>query len=136
MLIEVKARVKHIIKDRSVTKTDVFLTEKDTFTEAEQAVAGCLDSQINDKTAEEYEIYALYFSSVKEVMTQYKGDIPYIVVLVDTFVDTGGNEKKLKYKLLFWADNLSEAHTRAQDIAAQGYNMHIESLKESSIQYL
>ena len=47
-----------------------------------------------------------------------------------------GSEKQIKYKVLLWADNISEAMTHTREIAQQGYDMQIDSLKEVNYTYL
>jgi len=47
-----------------------------------------------------------------------------------------GSEKQIKYKVLLWANNISEAITHTREIAQQGYDMQIDSLKEVNYTYL
>ena len=42
----------------------------------------------------------------------------------------------MKYKVLLWANNLSQANTYVQELASQGYNMNIEGIKEVEYTYI
>jgi acyl-coenzyme A synthetase/AMP-(fatty) acid ligase len=53
-----------------------------------------------------------------------------------SIIDDNGNEKPLKYKVLLWADSLTQANQRTVELARQGYDMHVEGLKEVEYEYL
>ena len=44
--------------------------------------------------------------------------------------------QELKYKVLLWADSLSEAMARTNVFSRQGYNMQVDGLKEVNYEYL
>ena len=137
MLIEVKVRVKRTIGGKTKSKLETFL--KDTcslFVEAEQAVMEKLTTEQTQGLVEDFEILSIRQSPIKEICLQYNGGNAYIASLTDVFHDSKGNEKTLRYKVLLWADNLSQANQRVADLAAQGYDMHIEGIKEVNWEYL
>lgn len=136
MLIEIKVKTTRIIDEKTRKKTETYLLDKQFFTEAEYAVMSLLDTEINSHLLESYEIQSLRISPIKEVATQYEGDNTFIATLKDIFIDDNGNEKPLRYKVLLWAASLAEAHTRTQEIAQQGYDMHVEGIKEVEYIYL
>ena len=136
MLIEVKAKVKVIDGNKTKSRTDTFIVDKEFFSEAEYRVTELINENIEADTVESFEIQSLRIAPIKEVFINYTGAYPFTVTLTDTFVDDSGNEKLLKYKVLLWADELSEAYARAQEIVSQGYDMHIKSIKETQLVYL
>lgn len=136
MLIEVKAKVARIIEGKTRKRTETFLIEKEFFSEAEYAVMELLTTESNSHLIESFDIPSLRVSSIKELCLQYQGDSTYIVSLKDVFLTDEGAEKPIKYKILLWANSLSEANHRAQEIAEQGYDMHIEGIKEVEYEYL
>ena len=124
MLIEVKARVKRTIGGKTKSRLETFL--KDT----------CSLFVQTQGLVEDFEILSIRQSPIKEICLQYNGGNAYIASLTDVFHDSKGNEKTLRYKVLLWADNLSQANQRVADLAAQGYDMHIEGIKEVNWEYL
>lgn len=136
MLIEVKAKVAWKIDDKIKKKQETFILDKEVFAEAEYAVMTLLNSYINDSTVESFEITGLKLSIVKEIITQYEGESSFIATLRDIMLQDDGSEKQIKYKVLLWADNISEAMTHTREIAQQGYDMQIDGLKEVNYTYL
>lgn len=136
MLIEVKAKVAWKIDNKIKKKLETYIIDKEIFAEAEYAVMKLLNDAINDSTVESFEITSLRLSVVKEIITQYEGESSFIATLRDTMLQDDGSEKQIKYKVLLWANNISEAITHTREIAQQGYDMQIDSLKEVNYTYL
>lgn len=136
MLIEVKARVTRIEGKKSKKEIVTFILDKEFFSEAEYTVTKLLGEEKAGKVISDYEIQSLRISPIKELATQYTGENTFVVTLTDVFTDDEGNEKPLKYKVLLWAKDLSEAWERTQEISEQGYDMHIEGIKEVPYEYL
>lgn len=136
MLIEVKAKVAWIIDGKIRKRLETYIIDKEVFAEAEYAVMTTLSNAVNESSADSFEIQGLKISPIKEIVTQYSGDYTFIVALRDTMLQDDGSEKTIKYKVLLWANNITEAMTHAREIAQQGYNMQIDSLKEVSYTYL
>ena len=136
MLIEVKAKVAWKIDNKIKKKLETYIIDKEIFAEAEYAVMKLLNDAINDSTVESFEITSLRLSVVKEIITQYEGESSFIATLRDTMLQDDGPEKQIKYKVLLWADNISEAMTHTREIAQQGYDMQIDGLKEVNYTYL
>lgn len=135
MLIEVKTKLT-IEGKKSKKETVTFILDKEFFSEAEYAVTKLLGEEKAGKSVSDYEIQSLRISPIKELATQYTGENTFVVTLTDVFTDDEGNEKPLKYKVLLWAKDLSEAWERTQEISEQGYDMHIEGIKEVPYEYL
>ena len=136
MLIEVKAKVAWIIDGKVRKRLETYIIDKEVFAEAEYAVMTTLSNAVNDSSADSFEIQGLKVSPIKEIVTQYSGDYTFIVALRDVMLQDDGSEKTIKYKVLLWADSISEAMTHAREIVQQGYDMQIDSLKEVSYTYL
>lgn len=136
MLIEVKAKVSWIIDSKIKRKQETYILDKEVFAEAEYAVMNILNTHQTEGTVDTFEITGLKQSVVKEIITDYTGDYSFIASLRDTMLMDDGSEKTIKYKVLLWADSITEAMTHAREIAQQGYNMQIDSLKEVNYTYL
>ena len=136
MLIEVKTKVSWVIDSKVKKKVETYLIDKEVFAEAEYAVMNLLSSYQNEGTVSSFEIVSLRQSVVREVVEQYEGESTFIASLRDTFLQDDGSEKVMRYKVLLWADNISEAMTHTREIAQQGYDMQIDGLKEVSYTYL
>lgn len=136
MLIEVRAKVAWIIDTKVRKKLEAFILDKEVFAEAEYAVMSLLSSYKEEGTVDDFEVLSLKQSVVKEIITQYQGECTFIASLRDTFLQDDGSEKTVKYKVLLWANNISEAMTHTREIAQQGYDMQIDGLKEVNYTYL
>ena len=136
MLTEVKAKVTRLINGKNKTKTEAYLIESEVFAEAEIAVMTLLENQHDEGTVSDYQIQSLRISPIKEISTQYEGEMTYIATLKDIFTDDNGNEKYIRYQVLLWADNLTQANTRAVELFRQGYNMLVEGIKQKDFEYL
>ena len=136
MLIEVKAKVAWIIDGKVKRKQETFILDKEVFAEAEYAVMSLLEGYRREGTVDIFEIQGLKLSIVKEVITQYQGECTFIASLRDVFLQDDGSEKVLRYKVLLWADNISDAMAHTRELASQGYDMQIDGLKEVNYTYL
>lgn len=136
MLIEVKTKVAWKVDNKIKKKLETYLLDKEVFAEAEYAVMALLNNEINEGTVESFEITSLRQSIIKEIITQYEGEGTFIVTLRDTMLQDDGSEKAIKYKVLLWADNISEAMNHAREVAQQGYDMQIDGIKEVNYTYL
>lgn len=135
MLIEVKAKVARIIDGKTRKRTETYVMDKEFFSQAEYAVTELLNE---DTTVEDFQIQSLKVSQIKEIDDQtINNSIPsFIATLIDIFHQDDGTEKKMKYKVLLWADNLTVANRRANELSHQGYDMQIESIKQVDYEYL
>lgn len=136
MLIEVKVKVARIIDNKTRKRTETYILDKELFSEAEYKVTEELTEEQDSNFIEGFEIQSLRVSPIKEVCTQYEGEKTYVVTLKDVFLETDGTEKTIKYKVLLWANNLTQANENVHEIADQGYNMNIEGIKEVEYNYL
>lgn len=134
MLIEIKVREKRKNGDKYRKSVVTYLMEEEFFSEAESKLMTKFSAEMVDD--EDYEILSLRQSQIKEVACQYTGGNNYIATLKDLWTDDDGNEKALKYKVLLWADSLTDATKNATELQKQGYNMLIESVREVNCIYL
>ena len=135
MLIEVKAKVSRIIDGKTRKRTETYVMDKEFFSQAEYAVTELLNE---DTTIEDFQIQNLKLSQIKEIDDQsIDNSIPsFIATLIDIFHQDDSTEKKLRYKVLLWADNLTAANRRANELSHQGYDMQIEGIKQVDYEYL
>lgn len=136
MLIEVKAKVTRKIDNKVRKRMEIYLVEREFFSQGEYAVTDWLTREKEYGEVNTFEIQSLRMSPIKEIADQYSGEYPYIATLIDIYTDDDGNEKKLKYKVLLWADSLTQANQRAQALSKEGYNMLIEGIKQVDYEYL
>lgn len=136
MLIEVKAKVAWVIDNKVRKRTETYILDKNVFAEAEYEVMTLLSGYMEEGTVKSFEILMIKISMVKEIITQYQGESTFIASLRDIFLQEDGTEKTIKYKVLLWANNISDAMTHTREIASQGYDMQIDSLREVNYSYL
>lgn len=138
MLIEVKAKVSRIIDSKLRKRTETYLIDKELYAEAEYAVMSSLANEQELGTVDSSEIISLRQSPIKEICedTMPGSAFTFIATLRDIFHDDNGNEKFMRYKVLLWANDLSQANQRAQQLARQGYDMQIEGIKQVEYEYL
>ena len=138
MLIEVKAKVSRTIDSKLRKRTETYLIDKELYAEAEYAVMSSLANEQELGTVDSSEIISLRQSPIKEICedTMPGSAFTFIVTLRDIFHDDNGNEKSIRYKVLLWANDLSQANQRAQQLARQGYDMQIEGIKQVEYEYL
>ena len=137
MLIEVKVKVARIIDGKTRKRTETYVVDNcELFVNAEHEVMSVLSEEQSSGTVDNFEIQCLKISPVKEVCTEYTGEFSYMATLRDVFITDDGTEKELKYKVLLWANSLSEAMARTNVFTRQGYNMNVDGLKEVNYEYL
>lgn len=136
MLIEVKVKVARVIDGKTRKRTETLLLNRELFAEAEYDVMAKLAQEQTDGSVEDFSIQSLRMSSLKEVANQFTGDSTFIATLKDVWLADDGTEKSLKYKVLIWANDLSEAHVNTQKLARQGYDMTIEGITQVDYEYL
>lgn len=136
MLVEVKAKVSRIIEEKTRKRTETFLTDKEFFSQAEYQVQNLLSEEQSSHLNDGFEIQSLRISPIKEVCTQYQGEIPFIATLKSIWLEDDGTEKSLKYKVLLWADSLTQANNSVLELSSEGYDMEVESIKQVDYTYL
>jgi len=139
MLIEVKVKVARIIDGKTRKRTETFLVERELFSEAEYAVMSGMTQEVELSTVESFEIQSLRISPIKEVAEQFISESAlstYIATLKDLWVADDGTEKHLKYKVLLWAEDLTQANRNVQQLSRVGYDMQIEGIKQVDYEYL
>lgn len=136
MRIEVKVKVARVIDSKTRRRTENYILDKDFFSEAEYVVTAHLNEEVNTGTVESFEIQSMKISQIKEVESQFDGDYSYIGTLKDIWLDDDGTEKTLKYKVLLWANDTTDANNKFLQLARQGYDMQIEGIKQVDYDYL
>ena len=143
MLIEVKVRVTWLIDGKPRKKVETFIISGcELFSNAEYIVMESLLNRQNEGLVSSSEIISLRQSPIKEVCTQWLNDYinhgyqSFIATLQDTWLDDDGTEKALRYKVLLWAQDHTQALQRVQSLVHQGYDMHIEGIKQVNYEYL
>ena len=97
---------------------------------------GKLTQEQEDGYVDNFEIQSLRISPIKEVCTQFNGEFAYLATLTDIFHTDDGTEKVQKYKVFLWANGHTDAVRNIQTLVRQGYDMHIEGIKEVDYEYL
>lgn len=142
MLIEVKVKVSRIIDAKTRKRTETYITDNLVFAEAECQVMELLSQDQEAGLVEDYEIQSLRISPIKEICTQWLEDYTvsgfpsFLATLKDVFHADDGTEKILRYKVLLWAENHSQALLRVQQLARQGYDLQIEGIKQVDYDYI
>lgn len=136
MFIEVKVKVSRIVDTKTRKRVETYLVDKDFFSEAEYTVTQVLNEEVNDGTVSEFDIQSIRLSNIREIYAGYTGEFSYVVTLKDIWLDDDGTEKNLKYKVLLWANDLTQANQRALALSEEGYNMIVEGIKQIDYHYL
>ena len=136
MLIEVKVKVARVIDSKIRKRTETYLLEKEIFAQAEYVVLAKLSNEQEQSLVDNFEVQSLKLSSIKEVADQFSGEFSFIATLKDIFHTDDGTEKTMKYKVLLWANSLTEANSNVQQLAREGYDMQIEGIKQVDYEYL
>ena len=138
MLIEVKIKVTKKVDTKYRKSVETYLLDEEFFAQAEYALTHLLeaDMEVHGGPIFDFYITSMKCSSIKEIADQFKGEHSFIATLKDIFVDDDGNEKALRYQVLLWADNLTEANQRAQQLAKEGYDLLIEGIKQVDYEYI
>lgn len=142
MLIEVKVKVARIIDGRTRKRTETYVTDQIVFANAEYQVLNRLSEEQNAGLVDGFEIQSLKISSIKEICTQWLEDYTlsgypaFLATLKDIYLGDDHEEKPMKYRVLLWAENHSQALHRVQELARQGYDMQIEGIKQVDYDYL
>ena len=136
MLIEVRVKVARVIDGKTRKRTETYVVDRDVFADAEYQVMAALSHEQEQGIVEDFEIQSLKISQIKEVAPQFDGSYSYIMTLKDIWVDDDGTEKQLKYKVLLWADDTTQANNHALQLARQGYDMQIAGIKQVDYEYL
>lgn len=133
MLIEIKIKTKRTVDNKVRKRLETYLMDKDFFSQAEYDITAHLEE---DGSITGYEIQSLRLSPIKEIAFQYEGQCSFIATLKDIFHDDEGNEKYTRYKVLLWANSLTEANHNVQELSKEGYDMLIESIKQVDYEYI
>ena len=136
MLIEVKVKVARVIDSKTRKRTENYILNKEFFSEAEYAVTAHFNEEITLGSVESFEIQSLKISQIKEIACMTNGSYSYIGTLKDIWLDNDGTEKTLKYKVLLWANDTTDANNKFLQLARQGYDMMVEGIKQADYEYL
>lgn len=121
--------ITHVIIDDNgndkLKKKNYVVNYVDTFEGAENALY-----KVGDGLTD-FDVVAIKRSRIYEVANKRTDDNEslWLAELQDTFTDDDGNEKIVKYKILFYAKTFESAKTFITTYSEQGYNMELVSLK-------
>ena len=137
MLIETKIKITRKVDNKYRKTVETYLTEAEFFSQVEYALTHLLEADMEAHGGPIYDFYitSMKMSSIKEIADQFKGEHSFIATLKDVFVDDDGNEKALRYQVLLWANDLTEANHNAQQLAKEGYDLLIEGIKQVDYEY-
>lgn len=81
----------------------------------------------------ELDVMAIRRSKIKEVANnrQSQDDLLWLAEVRDVFLTDEGNEKEMKYKIIFYAKTFDAAKAFMVEYLTQGYNMELIGLKLS-----
>jgi len=137
MLTETRVKISKQVDDKIRKSTTTFLTDSENLVEALVVVINHLNVMKVSHLIEDAEIVACKQSSIKEVATQFEGEKSYVATLKDLWVDeVSGEEKAIRYKVLLYADDLTQANVNVQQLSREGYDMEVESLTEMDMFYI
>ena len=137
MLTETRVKISKQVDDKIRKSTTTFLTDSENLVEALAVVINHLNVMKVSHLIEDAEIVACKQSSIKEVATQFEGEKSYVATLKDLWVDeVSGEEKVIRYKVLLYADDLTQANVNVQQLSREGYDMEVESLTEMDMFYI
>ena len=143
MLIEVKVKVARVIDGKTRKRTETYIVpDCELFVSAEHTVMLKLAEEQDVGLVGDFAIQVLRVSPIKEICTQWLEDYTqrgfpvFLATLKDTWLTNDGTEKSIKYKVLLWAMNHSQALQRVNELARQGYDMQIEGIKQVDYEYL
>lgn len=128
MLTEVKVKTARKVGDKIRKTTETYVLDTELLAYAEYAVMKELQKE---QDIENSMVVSIKVSSLKEIADQYKGNHSYIATLKDLFHDDNGKEKAIRYKVLLWADDLTQATKNARAMQSEGYDMQVEGLQEA-----
>jgi hypothetical protein len=143
MLIEVKVKVARVIDGKTRKRTETYIVpDCELFVSAEHMVMLKLAEEQDVGLVGDFAIQVLRVSPIKEICTQWLEDYTqrgfpvFLATLKDTWLTDDGTEKSIKYKVLLWAMDHSQALQRVNELARQGYDMQIEGIKQVDYEYL
>lgn len=136
MLIEVKVKVAWIIDSKIKKRVETYIMDTEVFAQAEYTIMTNLTRDKDAGIIDSFDIVSLKASSIREICSQYEGENSYIATLRDIIIQDDDTEKTIRYKVLLWANNISDAMSHTREITSQGYNMSIDGLKEVNYTYI
>lgn len=79
----------------------------------------------------ELDVESIKRSKIKEIANsrESESDLLWMAEMMDVFHDDEGNEKTLKYKILFFSKTYESANAFITEYSKQGYDMSLVSLK-------
>lgn len=77
------------------------------------------------------DVVAIKRSKIKEIANarKYDDEKVYLSEVEDVYTDDNGEEKSLRYKILFYAKDFDSAKAFISEFIKQGFNMNLVSLK-------
>lgn len=113
-------------KGDEVSKKEQYVIENcNTFSEVESRLFE------EGGSLEDFDVTNIKRSKVKETANerQSREDLIWLAEMMDVFHDDQGNEKPMKYKILFFSKTYESANAFITEYSKQGYDMSLVSLK-------
>lgn len=79
------------------------------------------------------DVVAIKRSKIKEIANtrKYEDEKVYLSEVEDVYTDDNGEEKSLRYKILFYAKDFDSAKAFISEFIKQGFNMTLVGLKQT-----
>lgn len=127
-----EATITHIViddKGNDKTKKERFIIDNmETFSEVESMLFEEYES------LREFDVPAIKRSNIKEIANKRQSDEDkiYIAEIEDVFTTDTGEEKPIKYKIVFFSSEFDNALCFITEFLKQGFDMSLISLKQSN----
>lgn len=127
-----EATITHIViddKGNDKTKKERFIIDNmETFSEVESMLFEEYGS------LREFDVPAIKRSNIKEIANKRQSDEDkiYIAEIEDVFTTDTGEEKPIKYKIVFFSSEFDNALYFITEFLKQGFDMSLISLKQSN----
>lgn len=120
-----EATVSYKTEDDKVVKDYYVIENSVSFSDAEETIHTEFEGY------KELDVESIRRSKIKEIANsrESEGDFLWMAEMMDVFHDDEGNEKTLKYKILFFSKTYDSANSFISEYSKQGYDMSLVSLK-------
>ena len=128
-----EAKVSYTTRDdegREVLKKESYVVENCVlFANVEERLYGVFDYS----TIKGFDVTDIKRSRIKELANRREMDEQklFMAEVQDVFTTDDGQEKPIKYKVLFFAEDIARAMSFINEYITQGYDMTLVSLKET-----
>lgn len=120
-----EATVSYKTEDDKVVKDYYVIENAVSFSDAEETIHTEFEGY------KELDVESIRRSKIKEIANtrSCEDESLWVAEMMDVFHDDEGNEKPLKYKILFFSKTYESANSFISEYSKQGYDMSLVSLK-------